>query len=307
MRITIVLALSILMACGAWAQAPEAEAEEGMFYVIGMGTTPDLLTLRGAAALEKCDVVLLENESDAEFWADLIEGKEVVIAYHAARYFYGVDPADLETPEQRTMAEQAARVRQSVVDRVAQAVAEGHTVGALQWGDAMMYGATWYLEMLPEEFPSEVIPGVGAMQAAAAAVKRNPVFGYDTNSVVVTQADFPGRTDLNEQLMETGTSLVVFTMHFDYPGFFEQLARHYPLDTPVAIVEWAGIPGMENVIRSTVGEFLSEVDYENLAPDAHLLLVGKFLECGQGRIDGLAAGQAYVERMHGGMGDVGTE
>jgi len=145
------------------------------------------------------------------------------------------------------------------------------------------------------------------MQAAAAAVKRNPVFGYDTNSVVVTQADFPGRTDLNEQLMETGTSLVVFTMHFDYPGFFEQLARHYPLDTPVAVVEWAGIPGMENVIRSTVGEFVSEVDYENLAPDAHLLLVGKFLECGQGRIDGLAAGQAYVERMHGGMGDAGTE
>ena len=82
MRIAIVLALSILMACGAWAQAPEAQ--QGMFYVIGMGTTPDLLTLRGAAALEKCDMVLLENESDAEFWADLIEGKEVVLAYHAA-------------------------------------------------------------------------------------------------------------------------------------------------------------------------------------------------------------------------------
>lgn len=307
MRKVTLVVLSLLMACGALAQAPAAETEQGMFYVIGMGTAPDLLTLRGAAALERCDVVLLENESDKEAWADLIEGKEVVIAYHAARYFYGVDPADLQAPEQRTMAEQAARVRQQVVDTIMQVVSEGRTIGALQWGDAMMYGATWYLEMLPEGFPAEVIPGVGAMQAAAAAVQRNPVFGYDTNSVIVTQADFPGRADLNERLMETGTSLVVFTMHFDYPGFFEQLARHYPLDTPVAVVEWAGVPGKENIIRSTVGRFIDEVDYENLAPDAHLLLVGKFLECGQARIDGLAAGQAYVERMHGGMGDAGTE
>lgn len=301
MRTTIVLTLSVLMACGAWAQAPEAEGEveQGMFYIIGMGTAPDLLTLRGAAALERCDLVLLEDEGDAEFWGHLIEGKEVAIAYHAARYFYGVDPADLDTPEQRTMAEQAAGVRQSIVDQIAQAVAEGRTVGALQWGDAMMYGTTWYLEMLPEDFPSEVIPGVGAMQAATAAVKRNPVFAYDMNSVIVTQADFPGRADLNEELMEVGTSLVVFTMGFNYPTFFEQLARHYPPDTPVAVVEWAGVPDMESIVWSTVGAFLSEVDYENLAPRAHLLLVGRFLECGQARIDGLAAGQAYIDRMHG--------
>jgi precorrin-4 methylase len=68
---------------------------------------------------------------------------------------------------------------------------------------------------------------------------------------------------------------------------FAQLQRYYPADTPVAVVNNAGDPEQQTVIRSTVGRFLEEVDYRNLPPDRHMLLVGKFLRVGQARKDNL--------------------
>jgi precorrin-2 methylase len=67
----------------------------------------------------------------------------------------------------------------------------------------MMYGLTLFLEMLPADLPSEIVPGIGAFQAASAAVKMSPAYGYDTSAVVLTMADWPGRVDTNEKLMAT--------------------------------------------------------------------------------------------------------
>ena len=184
---------------------------------------------------------------------------------------------------------QNAKHRQEAVDKIRQAVEAGKTVVAPCWGDAMVYGTLWYLEMLPKDFPSEVIPGVGAFEAGSAALKKSTTFGWDTNSVILTMGDFVGRVDTNEKLMRIGTSLVIYTMHLDYPKVFGQLKRHYPANTPVAVVCYAGDPEKQKVIYSTVGRFLSEVDYQNLPADLHILFVGKFLEKGQARIDGLIA------------------
>jgi precorrin-4 methylase len=163
----------------------------------------------------------------------------------------------------------------------------------------MMYGTTFYLEMLPKDFPSEIVPGVGAFQATSAAVKMSPVFGYDTNSVVVTMDDWPGRKDVNEKLMETQTSMIFYTMGLDYPRLFAQLKRHYPAATPVAVVSFAGDREKQKVVRSTVGKFLTEVDYKTLPADAHTVLVGKFLEVGQARSDALLGVKKQIERVHG--------
>ena len=51
----------------------------------------------------------------------------------------------------------------------------------------------------------------------------SPPYGWDTNGVILTMADWPGRTDTNEKLMATQSSMVFFTMHLDYPKLFEQL------------------------------------------------------------------------------------
>jgi precorrin-4 methylase len=85
--------------------------------------------------------------------------------------------------------------------------------------------------------------------------------------------------------MALRSTMVFYTMGLNYPSLFAQLKRHYPEDTPVAVVNDAGDLNQQKVIRSTVGRFLQEVDYQNLPAERHILLVGKFLRVGQARKD----------------------
>jgi precorrin-4/cobalt-precorrin-4 C11-methyltransferase len=280
-----------------WVQA--TFAAPGKFYIVGMGTATDLITIRGAEVIKKADIILLEQPSEKEYWKDFIGDKEVIYCPHGARVGLGLDPKDVEDPDMRAIVEKNAAYRQEAVGKIRKAVEEGKIVAALEGGDPMVYGTTFYLEMLPKDFPSEIIPGIGAFQASSAAVKMSPVFGYDTNSVIVTMDDWPGRKDVNEMLMATQTSLVIYTMNLNYVRLFEQLKRHYPEDTPVAVVSYAGELGKEQVLRSSVGRFLTEVDYKKLPVDAHTILVGKFLEVGQARYDALMGAKKDVERVHG--------
>ena len=274
-------------------------AASAKFYIVGMGTAPDLITLRAVEAIRQARIILLEDPSERDYWKDLIGDKEVWICPQRVRVGLGLDPKRVSDPAACTMVEQNARIRQETVDKIRKAVEDGKTVAALKSGDPMIYGTTFYLEMLPKDFPSEIIPGIGAFQASAAAVKMSPVFGYDTSSAILTMDDWPGRSDLNEKLMATRTTMIFYTMNLDYPRLFAQLKRHYPPSTPVAVVSFAGDRERQNVLRSTVGRFLTEVDYRGFPREAHMLLVGKFLEVGQARSDALLGALRYIERTHG--------
>lgn len=276
-----------------------AGVASGKFYIVGMGTAPDLITIRALEAIRQAQIILLEDPSERDYWKDQIGDKEVWICPLRVRVGLGLDPKKVSDPAVRTLVEQNARIRQETVDRIRKAVEDGKTVAALKGGDPMIYGTTFYLETLPADFPSEIIPGIGAFQASSAAVKMSPVFGYDTSSVILTMDDWPGRSDVNEKLMATKTSIIVYTMALDYPRLFAQLKRHYPPATPVAVVSFAGDRNKQKVLRSTVGRFLAEVDYRTLPPEAHMLLVGKFLEVGQARSDALLGARRYIERTHG--------
>jgi precorrin-4 methylase len=276
-----------------------ALAASGKFYIVGMGTAPDLITVRGAEVIKNADIILLEQPSERDYWREFIGDKEVWFCPHAARVGLGLDPKTVKDPDIRAIVERNATYRQETVDKIRKAVEEGKTVAALEGGDAMIYGTTFYLEMLPKDFPSEIVPGVGAFQASSAAVRMSPVFGRDTNSVIITMDDWPGRSDINEKLMATQTSMIFYTMNLNYPRLFEQLKRHYPAVTPVAVVCFAGDREKQQVIRSTVGRFLTEVDYKKLPADAHTVLVGKFLEVGQARSDALLGAKKVIERVHG--------
>jgi precorrin-4 methylase len=275
-----------------------AQAASGKFYIVGMGTAPDLITVRGVEVIKNADIILLEQPSERDYWKDFIGDKEVWYCPHGARVGLGLDPKTVKDPDMRAIVERNAKFRQETADKIRKAVEAGKNVAALEGGDAMIYGTTFYLEMLPKDFPSEIVPGVGAFQAVCAAVKMSPVYGRDTNSVILTMDDWPGRSDLNEKLMATGTSMIFYTMNLNYPRLFEQLKRHYPASTPVAVVSFAGDRQKEQVMHSTVGRFLTEVDYKRLPADAHTLLVGKFLQVGQARVDALMGAKKEIERVH---------
>ncbi len=271
----------------------------GKFYIVGMGTAPDLITVRGMEVIKSADIILLEQPSEREYWKQFIGDKDVFYCPHGSRVGLGLDPKEVKDPDIRAIVERNAKQRQEAVDRIKREVEAGKIVAALEGGDPMIYGTTFYLEMLPKDFPAEIVPGIGAFQAITAAVKKSPVFGYDTNSVIVTMDDFTGRKDINEKLMTTQTSMIFYTMGMNYPRLFEQLNRHYPPSTPVAVVSYAGEREKQQIVRSTVGRFLKDVDYKNLPNDAHTILVGKFLEGGQARIDALLGAKKQIDRVHG--------
>jgi len=276
-----------------------AVAAPGKFYIVGMGTAPDLITLRGIEVIKSADIILLEQPSEKDYWKDFIGNKEVMYCPHGSRVGYGLDPKKVADPDIRAIVENNAKLRQEAVEKVRKAVEAGKVVAALEGGDPMIYGTTFYLEMLPKDCPSEIIPGIGAFQSMTAAVKMSPVFGYDTNSVIITMDDFTGRKDINDKLMETQTSMIFYTMGLNYPRLFEQLKKHYPANTPVAVVSFAGERDKQTVVRSTVGKFLTDVDYKKLPVDGHSVLVGKFLEVGQARVDALIGAKKQIERVHG--------
>jgi len=292
-NLVLALALGAAVLCGA-----AASAAPGTFYIVSMGLTPDLITVRGAEVIKNAEVVLLEEPGDQKAWASFIGDKEVIFCPHRSRIFYGVDIDKLTDEGAKSQARENAKLRQDAVDKIAAAVRAGKNVVSLQWGDAMMYGTTFYLEMLPKDIPTEVVPGVGAFECAIAAVKYSPSFGWDTNSVILTMSDWENRRDANEKLMRTQTSMVFYTMHLDYEKLFAQLKRYYHPATPVAVVSYAGDRERQDVIRSTVGKFLEEVKYNALPPDMHILLVGKFLVCGQARNDGLMSSAGWIDQMH---------
>jgi precorrin-4/cobalt-precorrin-4 C11-methyltransferase len=279
----------LLISAGGLLTAQPAAPAPGKFYIVGMGTASDLITVRGQRVIAKADILLAEEGSFATMWAELARGKETWEYPRNFRRFYGADPQTLKTPEQRTQAGSLDRMRRQLIDRIASAVSAGKTVACLQGGDPMMYGMTLFLELLPARVPAEIVPGIGAFQAASAALKASPPYGYDTSAVILTMADWPGRVDPNDKLLATGGStLVVYTMGLDYPAFFAQLKQAYPPETPVAIVSDAGNPALQRVVRSTVGQFLQEVEFSKLPKERHLLFVGKFLTAGQARKDALA-------------------
>ena len=275
-------------------------AGQGKFYIVGMGTAPDLITLRGVEAIGEADIILLQQPSEKEYWKDFIGDKEVWYCPHGARVGLGLEPKEVKEPDMRAIVERNAKHRQEAVDKIRAAVEAGKTVAALEGGDPMIYGTTFYLEMLPKDFPSEIIPGIGAFQASSAAVKMSPVFGYDTSSAIITMDDWPGRSDLNKKLMAAQSSMIIYTMNLNYPALFGQLKKYYPANTPVAVVSFAGDRQKQKVFRSNVGGFLTEIDYKNLPIDAHTILVGKFLEVGQARSDALMGTRKQIERVHGG-------
>jgi precorrin-4 methylase len=274
-------------------------AKPGKFYIVGMGSSPDLVTLRGAEIARKADLFLLESTDDREVWGKHIGKKPVIYIPHMARVLYGIDPATLTDPSKKALAEKNSAIRQDLVAKVKTAVAAGKTVAYLQWGDPMIFGNLYLLEMLPPEIATEIVPGVGAFGAGSSALKRSPVYGWDTNGVILTMGDWPGRADTNEKLMAPQTSMVFYTMGINYPEVFAQLAKAYPPETPVAVVSYAGDPRRETVQRSTVRAFLKEVDWANLPREMHTLFVGKFLTVGQARKDGVFHGKDHIEANHG--------
>jgi precorrin-4/cobalt-precorrin-4 C11-methyltransferase len=230
----------------------------GRVTVVGAGPgAADLITVRGAKAIESADIVV---------WAASLVHPDVLS--------YARDGAEIVDSAELTL--------ESTVDVYRRAAADSLHVVRLHSGDPALWGA------MQEQLDAcaalglavEVVPGVSSFSAAAAAAQRELTVPEVAQSVILTRLE-GGKTP-----MPAGESVAGFARHGTTMAVFlsaarakqlaaELLAGGYDADTPVVVgyrVTWED----EMVLRCTVGT-LAETVREHKLWKHTLFLVGPAL------------------------------
>ncbi|SMF98171.1 uroporphyrinogen-III C-methyltransferase [Burkholderia singularis] len=228
----------------------------GKVYLIGAGPgAADLITVRGARLLASADVVL-----------------------HDAL----VEPAMLEhAPRARKIAVgkrcgQRSSAQHFINKQLVDAAREHALVVRLKGGDPMLFGRAdeemRALEAAGIDY--EIVPGITAALAGAAALKRSLTLRGVARSVAfATHSRAPGSGEIREQV--SADSLVYYMGRDSAPGIAQRLIDAGRAgSTPVAIVEACSTP-RERTLTLTLAEMAAGAAYAWLDPlQPSLLMIG---------------------------------
>jgi len=232
-----------------------------MVHFVGAGPgDPELITRRGAALLERADVVIYAGSL--------------------------VNPALLGLCRAGCSVYNSAEMTLEQVLDVMERFREKEAV-RLHTGDPCLYGAVReQMDALDRlGIPYDLTPGVSSFCGAAAAAKSEYTLPGVSQSVIITR--MAGRTPVPEResvasLAAHGASMVIFLS----AGMLEELQGEllkgaYTPGTPAALVYKATWPE-EKVVRCPLGELAQAGREYNITKTA-LVLVGDFLSAGYER------------------------
>ncbi|EON34566.1 cobalt-precorrin-4 (C11)-methyltransferase [Gordonia terrae C-6] len=227
-------------------------------YFIGAGPgAPDLITLRGARVLGECETCVYAGSLvPAELLALCPEGAELV------------DTARMPLSD--------------IIDVIAAADARGHDVARLHSGDLAVYSAMseQQRELTARGVPHQIVPGVPAFAAAAAALDTELTVPGVGQSLLITRVstlstDMPPGEDL-ASLARTGVTLALHLAAHRAEQIVEALTPHYGSDCPTATVAFASREN-EQIVRcplSRLPETLVAADIRKTA----VIFVGRVLD-----------------------------
>ncbi|MFZ0409291.1 MAG: precorrin-4 C(11)-methyltransferase [Cyanobium sp.] len=206
----------------AGAGEPALEAGPTAVMIVGAGPgAPDLMTLRAVRAVEQAEVLV---------WTDSLVSPQIA----------ALAVADCERIRTSTLT--LEEVIAVVVDRAR----AGKRVVRLHDGDPCLYGAIQeqICRLADAGIAVEVVPGVSAYQATAAALGRELTIPGLVQTIVLSRTG--GRTGVPEreslsQLAALRASLCLYLSARHVEEVQIELLQHYPADTPVAIgyrVSW---------------------------------------------------------------------
>ncbi len=227
-------------------------------YFIGAGPgAADLITVRGQRLLESCRVCLYAGSiMPNELLAHCAPGAKIV----------DTGPLTLE----------------QIVTELADADAAGHDVARLHSGDPSLYSALAEqcrrLDTLGIDY--EIVPGVPAFAAAAAALKRELTVPGVAQTVTLTRVATlstpmpPGEELAN--LARTGATLVLHLAAAQIDNIVPQLlAGGYTPETPAAVVAFASWP-QQTVLRGTLSSIAGQMHDAGITKTA-VIVVGAVL------------------------------
>ncbi|GAB6097675.1 precorrin-4 C(11)-methyltransferase [Desulfatiferula olefinivorans] len=250
--------------------SPAMAGNTGKLYVVGMGPAgPDLTAPRALSIVEKADVLLCSPRMPQRFSAFGHTIDPSKIAFDPWQRVFGNDSKNLKQTHPKAYAEELDRRRSEVQAFLLEKINEGKTVVMMDGGDPCVYGPS--LEYILKGFDDrlfEVIPGMGAVNAAAAALKR-PLTMEDTRFVMLASFESlfgegpEPHDDMIKDLSKYKSTLVLYMSIRSMQTLTDRLGKYYPDDLPVAVVYFAGYPDKENVVKgtlTTIAERVKKID-----------------------------------------------
>ena len=194
----------------------------GSVAIVGAGPgAPDLLTLRAARLIGEAEVLV---------WTDSLVNPQIA----------ALAPASCEQIRTSTLTLEA------VLEVMLERAAAGQRVVRLHDGDPCLYGALaeQICRLADAGIGVEVVPGISAYQATAAALGAELTIPGLVQTIVLSRTG--GRTGVPEtesleRLAALRASLCLYLSARHVDEVQAELLRHYPADTPVAIgyrVSW---------------------------------------------------------------------
>ncbi|SAK90562.1 precorrin-4 C(11)-methyltransferase [Caballeronia fortuita] len=237
-------------------------------YFIGAGPgDPELITVKGQRLIRTCPVIL---------YAGSLVPKEVLDGHRARAC---IDTAELDLD--------------AIVALLRQAHANGHDVARVHSGDPSLYGAIGEqmrrLDALA--IPYEVVPGVTATAASAAALKRELTLPGISQTVILTRYATKTSMPEGESLGDLARHRATLAIHLGVrhiERIVAELVPHYGADCPVAVVFRASWPD-ETRVEGTLAEIAEKVRAAGMERTA-MIVVGRVLAA-----DGFADSTLYAK------------
>ena len=230
------------------------DSAKGKVYFIGGGPgDPELLTLKAKRIIDSADVII---------YADSLVHPSVCDSAKPDAHIIGSKTLTLD----------------EISALMVEAAGEGKLVARIQSGDPSIYGAVLEQMRLLEAagVAYEIVPGVSAAFAAAAALKTEFTVPEVSQTVIFTRLE--GRVAMPDgeklrDLAAHGCTLVLFLSITRINGVVRELrAGGYAEDTPVAVVYRVGWHD-EQVITGRLADIAPKVKRAGITLQA-LVLVG---------------------------------
>ncbi|MFF8384229.1 precorrin-4 C(11)-methyltransferase [Streptomyces kanasensis] len=232
-------------------------------YFIGAGPgAADLITVRGARTLASCGVCL---------YAGSLVPRELLA----------------ECPPDARLVDTARLDLDAITAELVRAHEEGHDVARLHSGDPSVFSAVaeQMRRLDAAGIPYEVVPGVPAFAAAAAALKRELTVPTVGQTVILTRiAEQATAMPEGEDLATLGRSGALLVLHLAaryVDRVVAELTPHYGADCPAAVVAMASRPD-EVVLRGTLADIAAATKEAGITRTA-VILVGRTLAATQFR------------------------
>lgn len=186
-------------------------------YIIGAGPgDPELLTIKAYKILIQADVIL---------YADSLVPKQILEDVRS--------DAELVATGNKTL--------EQIIPLAIERVRQGKSVVRLHSGDLTLYSAiAEQMQAFTEaDIPFELIPGISAFQAAAAKLSTELTIPELVQTIILTrvsgQASAVPETEELSSLAAHKASLCLYLAARHSSKAQDQLLKHYPADTPVAV------------------------------------------------------------------------